>query len=321
MLDVRSSMFEVRCSFGLPSGDPAARMMPMSRPFPRATTLALALCLASTLNAAEPPGDLDVARQLYSQRKTAEAKAAFEKLAVAQPGNAEVHSYLARLALVENQPEAAVRHAETAAGLEPKSAKYQSILGDAYGYSAQRASLLSKAGFAKKCLAAYQRASALEPDNADYHANLFEFYRQAPAFIGGGASKALAEANEIKRLDPQRGRMLLAIWRTDEKQYTAALQELDESLKENPEDYGALYQVGRLAAVSGEHLDRGLESLQRCLTLTPPPNHPGPAPVKWRIGNILERKKDRDGARAAYEAAVKADPAFKPAVESLKALR
>jgi tetratricopeptide (TPR) repeat protein len=134
--------------------------------------------------------------------------------------------------------------------------------------------------------------------------------------------KAYAQAAEIKKLDPMRGRICFATLYTSEKKYDQALAEFDEVLKTTPDDYGALYQVGKLAAVSGQHLDRGADSLRKCLATTPPsPNLPGHAAAHWRLGQILEHKKDPAAAKAAYEAALKADPNLTPAADALKKLK
>ena len=74
--------------------------------------------------------------------------------------------------------------------------------------------------------------------------------------------------------------------------------------KAAPDNYAALYQVGRLAATSGQYLDRGLVSLRRSLEFAVPDNTPGHPAAQWRIGNILERKNDPAGARAAYPPSV-----------------
>ena len=92
-------------------------------------------------------------------------------------------------------------------------------------------------------------------------------------------------------------------------------------LKTNPDDYTALYQIGRLAALTGQFVDRGIASLRRCLELTPPPGPQSHAAVHWRLGQLFEKKNDRAGARAAYEAALKLDPNFAQAVEALKKLK
>jgi tetratricopeptide (TPR) repeat protein len=117
-----------------------------------------------------------------------------------------------------------------------------------------------------------------------------------------------------------RGRIAFATFYVSDKKYDKALAEFDEVLKTQPDDFNALYQVGRLAALTGQYVDRGIASLRRCLELELPPEHngPGKAAAQWRLGNLLEKKNDRGGARAAYESAVKLDPNFAPAAEALR---
>jgi tetratricopeptide (TPR) repeat protein len=232
--------------------------------------------------------------------------------------------FVSQFALRRDDTERAVEFGEKTVTLAPGNAAYQAGLGDAYGRSAQKAGVMSfrTPGLAKKCLAAYQRAAALAPDNVDYHQKLFEFYREAPGFLGGGADKALAEAATIKRLDPMRGRIAFVNFYAADKKYDRALAELDDALRTTPDDYVALYHVGRLAAMSGQFLDRGAAALRRCLEFTPSaPNSPSHAAAQWRLGNILEKKNELAAARSAYEAALKLDPNFKAAADALKKLK
>jgi tetratricopeptide (TPR) repeat protein len=270
----------------------------------------------------KPASDLAAARALFEARQPAEAQAAFEKLAVAEPKNPEINYYLGQLALSRDDTEKAVKYFETALVSAPDVARYHHALGDANGRSAQKAGLLSKFGFAKKCLAGYERAVALEPNNLNFRQSLFEYYRQAPGMAGGGIDKATAQAEAIKRIDDTRGRIAFATLYASEKKYAEAFAQFDEVLKTAPDDYNALYQVGRLAANTGQFVDRGIAALRRCLELPVPlaPNTPGRAPAQWRLGQLLEKKSDPAGARAAYEAAVKLDPKFTPAAEALKKL-
>lgn len=283
----------------------------------------VASALLASAFAATDPATLDAARTFFSSGRPAEAQQAFEKLAVAEPKNAEVNYYLGQLANRRNDPEKAVTYFERAIAAEPKVGRHHHGLGDAYGRSAQKAGVLSKFGLAKKCLAAYQRAVELDPDNVDFRQSLFEYYRQAPGIAGGGIDKATAEATAIKKLNPPRGRIAFATLYAGEKKFDQAFAEFNEVLKTNPDDYVALYQVGRLAAVTGQFVDRGLTSLRRCLELPPPtaPNVPGHAAAHWRLGHLLEKKSDLAGARAAYEAAVTLDPSFSAAAEALKKLK
>jgi tetratricopeptide (TPR) repeat protein len=106
-----------------------------------------------------------------------------------------------------------------------------------------------------------------------------------------------------------------------EKKYPEAFALYEEVLQAKPDDYMALYQYGRLSAMSGERPDRGIDCLRKALTLPAPTGAPGHSPAHWRLGNLLEKKGDQAGARAAYEAAVAEDPSFKPAREALQKLK
>jgi tetratricopeptide (TPR) repeat protein len=279
-----------------------------------------ALSVLATTAAAADPAALKSAVDLFNARQTAEAQKAFEGLATADPKNAEAQFYLGRLALARDDHEKAITHLEKAVALAPADARYHHRLGDAYGRSAQKASMFAQMGLAKKCKAAYEKAVELDPKNLDARFSLMGFYQAAPGIVGGGIDKALAQAQEIKKLDPARGRIALAGVYIADKKYDLAFAEFDAVLQEKPDDYAALFQVGRTAALSGQQLDRGLASLRRCLAMTPPEGQPGHAAAHWRIGNLLEKQGDKPAARAAYEAALKIDPKFPQAIESLKKL-
>jgi tetratricopeptide (TPR) repeat protein len=283
--------------------------------------LAALACIASALATVDPAA-LDAAKKLFAERKLPDAQAAFEKIVATDAACAEAHSFLAQLAQRRGDTDKAIASAQKAADLDPSNADYQLILGDSYGNAAQKASIFSQPGLAKKCLAAYRRAAELAPASVRAHQSLFEFYRQAPAIIGGGTDKAMAEASIIKKLDAMQGRIDFATLYAADKKYDQALAEFDEVLKVAPDDYGALYQVGKLAATSGQFLERGATSLRRCLELTPPaPNVPGHAAAQWRLGQIREKQNDPAGARAAYETALSLDPKFSQAADSLKKLK
>jgi tetratricopeptide (TPR) repeat protein len=281
--------------------------------------LAGLLLLCPGLRAADPAA-LKTGVDLFNQRKWAEAQGVFDTLGRSDGGNPEVQFYLGRLALQRDDYQSAVTFLETAVSLAPQDSRYQHRLGDAYGRAAQKASLFSQMGLAKKCRAAYEKAVELDPKNLDARFGLLGFYQQAPGIVGGGLDKAHAQAEEIKKLNPTRGHLASAGVYVVEKKYPEAFAEFDEVLKDRPDDYSALFQIGRLAAISGEQLDRGLAALRRCLELSPGETQPGHAAAQWRIGNILEKKDDKPGARAAYEAALKIDPKFSQAAESLKKL-
>ena len=281
----------------------------------------LALCLVCAPAFAAESAALASARALFEAGRFSEAQPAFEALAAAEPDSADPHYYLGEIALGRDDADTAVRELERATALSPGSARAHDALGDAFGRSAQKAGMLSKFGLARRSLAEFRRAVALEPANADFHESLFGYFANAPAIVGGGADKAADEAAVLARLDPRRGHQAFATLYATQGKYDLALTELDALLKAAPDDYAALYQVGRNAALAGQHLDRGLASLRRCLALPVPEGAPPHAAAQWRIGTILELQGDREGARAAYLAALKIDPAFAQASDSLRGLR
>jgi tetratricopeptide (TPR) repeat protein len=282
--------------------------------------LPLLLCLPIALAAARPP-ELQAAVDLYNQRKNPEAKAAFEKLVAADAKNAEAWFFLGQLALRADDHETAVKHAEKAVALEPNNSMFHLRLGDAYGRTAQKAGVLTKMSWGGKCRDAYQKAVELDPKNVDARFAIMGFYQQAPGIVGGGMDKAYHEAAEIQKLDAVRGREAYERLYLADKKYAEAFALWEPLLKEAPDSYLANFRIGRLAALSGEQLDRGLVMLKKCLDLTPAAGAPGHEAVHFRIGTILEKKGDKTGARSAYETALKLAPQFSLAAEALKKLK
>lgn len=255
--------------------------------------------------------------ELFKHREWAEAQTLLEKVTVEEPNNAEAWHFLGQTYLARNDAEKSVPLLEKAVALAPANSEYQRILGDAYGLSALKAGLFAKLSWAKKCKAAYDKSVELDPRNIRARVSLMDFCRQAPGFIGGGMDKAYAQAAEIKQLDPVRGRQAYSTLYAAEQKYPEAFALYEEALREKPGDDDALYNIGRLAALSGQQLDRGLEALRELLS------HEGrahDARAQTRLGNILEKKNDKAGARAAYQAALEGDPKFTQAMEALRKL-
>lgn len=258
----------------------------------------------------------DQVAELFKQRQWAEAQALLEKVTATEPGNAEAWNFLGQTYLARNDYEKAVPLLEKAARLDPANSDYVLQLGHAYGIGAMKSGLFSKLGFAKKCKAAYDKAVELDPANINARWSVMEYCKQAPGIIGGGMDGAYVQAEAIKKLDARRGRIAFASLYVADKKYTEAFALFEEVLLEKPYDTDALFQVGRLAAISGQQLDRGLGALRTLLTQ----EGGNTARTHTRIGNILEKQGDKPGAKAAYEAAVTLDPKFTQAVEALRKL-
>jgi tetratricopeptide (TPR) repeat protein len=306
--------------------------------------------------AAAQRASLAPAIQLFESGRTAEAKPLFAAVVARDPRDAEAHFYLGRIAMRASSLGEAIAEFERAVALDPRRSRYHEWLGNAYGSQARGANTLKQAGLARKMIGAWNRAVELDPDNIDARESRVQFYLQAPGIMGGSTDKALAEVAEIRRRNPYRGTLAAAAVQEHEKQYAAAertytdairafpdsmglryrlglgyqaLKEWDkafavwdEMLRLRPAEAGALYQVGRTGALSGQQLDRAEQALRRYLAAQGRrPTDPPPAAAHYRLGMVLERKGDRVAARAEYEAALQADPQHKDAKAALAKLR
>jgi tetratricopeptide (TPR) repeat protein len=260
------------------------------------------------------------AQELYRAKRYAEARTAFEQVAAADPDNAEAAYRLGMLALMRDGQEEAVKWLEKATALAPRSSPYFKALGDAYGLSAQKAGLFSKPGFARKSLKAYEKGVELDPKSVSARYALFIFYRAAPAIIGGGVDKARAQAQEIQKLNVVRGTLALVELSLADKKYEETFVSLENLRRSHPEALDAVYQIGRVAALSGQRLDEGAAALKEYLAHTPNDNQPPLWAAHWRLGQIFEKQGDAATARTEYEAALKLNPTQPQLIEAMKRL-
>jgi len=292
--------------------------------------------------------------RLFEAGKYKEAKTVFEPAFKANARDAAAAFYLGRIAMEERKNERAGDYFEAAAKLDPKNSQYYLWLGRAYGREAQQANVLRQPGLAKKTRTAWERSIELDPENLDARSDLIQYYVQAPGFLGGSTAKALEQAEEIRKRNALRGYLELgALYERDkkmadaEKAYVAAAKEksdrhvgeyrlglfyqntgafdkafdvFESMAVANPSEAGALFQIGKTGAMSGQRLTRATEALEAYLQTTPGRNDPSLAAAHWRLGMVHEKRQDRQRAKAEYETALRLDPTFKQATESLKKL-
>jgi tetratricopeptide (TPR) repeat protein len=262
--------------------------------------------------------DFDNAVALFQAKRFPDARAAFEKLAATEPQNAAAHYYLGRIALDRDDSDNAVDEMEKATAGDPKNSDCYFWLGSAYGlYAKQHTSI----GKARKCRDAFLKAVELNPDNLDARAALVTFYRMSPWFVGGSMDKAHAQAGEIKKRDPLRGAEAEGEICIAEKKYDDAFNAFESLLKDHPDQIAALYQIGYIAATTGQRLDRGEAALKGYLTHTPSDTQPSLAYAHYRLGDIYREKDNPDAARKEYQAALALDPNLKQAADALDNLK
>jgi len=277
------------------------------------------------------------ARQV--KESSPEAKAAFER------GKAAHNA---------GKTDEAVSCFEQAVALESTSSLYHLWLGHAYSRQLSSASFLRKPFIARRSGDEYDMAVKLDPASIDAAEARLDFFLDAPAIVGGGIDKARAEAARLATLDAYRGGIATARiaehekrWPEAERLYRSLMAEypdrtgatdalltilqnakrfdeafaiVDDRLARHPDETASLYNLGRLSAVSGQHLERGDAALRRFLTLTPAD------PVRqsnahYRLGMIKEKMGDAAAAAAEYRAALALYPRHEPAATALKKIQ
>ena len=74
-------------------------------------------------------------------------------------------------------------------------------LGRAFGRRAEHSSPLTAPSYASRARQNFEKAVELNPRNLEALSDLFEYYLEAPGFLGGGTDKAAAMADRIAQLD------------------------------------------------------------------------------------------------------------------------
>ena len=317
----------------------------------------LTLAVLAALPLAAQSNGLEPGIAHYNARRWSDARAFFAGAAKAQPRSHEAAYWLGKALMAENKAGDAEDWFDKAAQLDPRSSEYHLWLARAIGVQAQNANVVKQPFLARRIKAAVDKSIALGPDNIDAREMRWQFYSFAPGIMGGGDDKARAEAAEIMRRNRYRGQLIVlsaarrskdqtgvepafktlvadfpdsigpvssySSWMVDKARTAEAFALIDAFQKRRPSDPVALYQVGRLAAVTGEQLNRGEAALWKYLTSAPPPSVSVPtlSNAHFRIGNIQEKRGDKAAARAEYELAIKLDGRNEAAKRALAALK
>ena len=153
---------------------------------------ALFLFLASVLTAAGP--NLDQARKLYDQTDFDQSIRLLQAL---PDKDASVYALLGRNYFMLSDYKRATDLLEKAYAAEPHNAEYALWLGRAYGRRAETSSPFISPGYASKTRQFLEKSVQLNPHEIEALNDLFEYYLEAPGFLGGGLDKAENLAKRI----------------------------------------------------------------------------------------------------------------------------
>jgi tetratricopeptide (TPR) repeat protein len=142
---------------------------------------------------------------------------------------------------------------ERAVALDPSNAEMVLWLGRAYGRRAETSSPLTAPGYASKTRQYFERAAQLNPNNLEALSDLFEYYLEAPGFLGGGLDKAARTAEQMSRLNASEGYWAQAKLAEKRKEYHTAEDHLRQAIAAAPAQIGRLIDLAKLFTRQGKN--------------------------------------------------------------------
>ena len=207
---------------------------------------------------------------------------------------------------------------EKAAAAEPNSSSYHHWLGKSYGRRAETSSFVTAPGFASKARQSFEKAIALDPKNKEAINDLFEYYVEAPGFLGGGLDKADALSKTIGALDAAEYQYALAVIAEHRKEFGTAEQHLRRALDIAPRQVGRVIDLAKFLAKQGRAQESDVV-FQQAEQIAPD----DPKLLFARADTYIKNKRNLEAARMLLQRYLKApltpeDPSREEAHKLLK---
>jgi Flp pilus assembly protein TadD len=140
---------------------------------------------------------------------------------------------------------------EKALAISPNNSEYELWVGRAWGRRAETSGWLTAGVHASKARQHFERAVALDPKNHEAKNDLFDYYLNAPGFLGGGIEKAEAIAKSIASERPPESEFEQAQIADHRKEYAAAEAHLRRAMELAPQEAGRVIDLARFVAKHG----------------------------------------------------------------------
>jgi tetratricopeptide (TPR) repeat protein len=213
----------------------------------RSFALLLPAAILMLSAAPAPAQDLSKAEELY-KRTYYEASLALLDKHAADPSTA----FLAgRDYYMLGDFKKAADYLQKSTTAQPGSSEYMDWLGRAYGKRAETSNPLLAPALASKARQAFERAVELNSNNRDALSDLFDYYLNAPGFLGGGYDKALTVANRMSSVDPSEAFFAQAQLAQRHQQFKTAELHLRQAAAIAPHEVGHLIALAKFLANQG----------------------------------------------------------------------
>ncbi len=209
--------------------------------------LLTSLLLAAATAAASP----DVVRQAATLYERTRYQESLHVLAADPAPSAGVYLLSGKNWFMLRDYKRAIECFEKAASLAPANSDFELWLGRAWGRRAESSNWLAAGVYASRARQYFERAVALDPHNHEASNDLFDFYLNAPGFLGGGIDKAEAIARSIAPERPPEAEFEQAQIADRRKDYAAAEAHLRRAMTLAPAEPGRVVDLARYLAKQG----------------------------------------------------------------------
>jgi tetratricopeptide (TPR) repeat protein len=201
---------------------------------------------------------------------------------------------------------------------EPGKSEYAHWLGRAFGRRAEMSNWFSAPGLASKARQYFEQAVVLDPQNGEAMNDLFDFYLQAPGFLGGGYDKAQALAQRIAAHNTAEGHFALAQLADKRKQYDTAEDQLRRAMEVAPREIGRVLDLAKYLAKHGR-IEDSEAAFDRAERLAP---H-APKVFFARANFYIQQKRNLEQARTLLKKYLQSNlsPDDPPREESVQLLK
>jgi tetratricopeptide (TPR) repeat protein len=185
---------------------------------------------------------------------------------------------------------------EKAVASDPNNSAYSHWLGRAWGRRAETSSWVTAVQYARKARESFEKAVALDPRNIEAINDLFEFYLEAPGFLGGGIDRANGLLGKIKAIDEVEYYYAAAKIAEKRKEYGTAEEQLRRASELAPKQVGRVIDLAKFLAKQGKYPESD-DAFQRARKLDPN----SPKVMFEQAKTLIESKRNPAEAKRLLE--------------------
>lgn len=153
--------------------------------------------------------------------------------------------YLSRIALATGKLDKAEEYIEQVLKETPENTEAVILAADIYCEQAQNASIFKALKIARKCIAQYESAVAMDGENIEALAAASRFHLHAPSVAGGSDEKGREFLTRLVSVSPEHGNAVRIDWHEAEGQREAALTIADQLAEKGFEYPQNQYQIAK----------------------------------------------------------------------------